>query len=131
MALTLQDVLERTSTPAPPPLSRDEALAALSRAKRQTRHRPQLFRQIHADRSRRVMTVAIDISTGAVTQARGRFNANPDRHVAWPHINPQDGGGDRRKGRLSSREQELLAQSHHILRLWLDRENIAYSKLDL
>ena len=71
------------------------------------------------------------INTGAVTQAWGRFNANPDRQVEGPHLNPQDGGGGRLKGRLSSREQELLAQSHHILRLWLDRENINYSKLHL
>ncbi len=40
-------------------------------------------------------------------------------------------GGARLKGRLSPRETELLAQAHPILRLWLDRENIAYSKLEL
>ncbi|HJP30996.1 MAG TPA: hypothetical protein QGF95_10615 [Candidatus Latescibacteria bacterium] len=82
-------------------------------------------------RSHRVMTVAIDINNRYVTQARGRFNANPDRHVDGPQLNPEHGGGDRLKGRLSPREQELLSQSHRILRLWLDREKIAYSKLDL
>ena len=80
------------------------------------------------ERTRRVMTVAIDVMQSAVTQARGRFNANPDRHADGPNLN-DGGGGDRLKGRLS--ERELLRQSHHILRLWLDRENIAYSKLDL
>ena len=82
------------------------------------------------DLSRRVMTVAIDINQRAVSQARGRFNSNPDRHVDDPRFNVE-GGGDRAKGRLSDREHELLAQSHRILRLWLDREDIAYSKLDL
>ena len=82
------------------------------------------------DRSRRVMTVAIDINTRAVTQARGRFNSNPDRLTDGPLLNSQ-AGGERLKGRLSPRESQLLAQSHRILRLWLDREHIAYSKLDL
>lgn len=68
------------------------------------------------------------INTGAVTQAWGRFNANP---TSKSRALTSDGGSGRLKGRLSSREQELLAQSHHILRLWLDRENINYSKLHL
>jgi hypothetical protein len=83
------------------------------------------------ERTRRVMTVAIDVARRAVTEARGRFNANPDRDVEGPNINDAGGGGGRLKGRLSKRERELLRQSHHILRLWLDREDIAHSKLDL
>lgn len=83
-------------------------------------------------RTRRVLTVAIDIAHRSVSQARGRFNANPDRDIDGPRINlDEGGGGDRFKGRLSPRERELLRQSHRVLRLWLDRETIAYSKYDL
>ena len=83
------------------------------------------------ERTRRILTVAIDIGRRVVTQARGRFNANPDRAVDGPALNPLAGGGGRLKGRLNDREQDLLRQSHRILRLWLDREGIAYSRLDL
>ena len=82
------------------------------------------------ERTRRVMTVAIDLLQGAVKEARGRFNVNPDRNTDGPNLNP-GGGGGRLKGRLSPRERDLLRQSHDILRLWLDREQITCSKLDL
>ena len=61
MALTLQEVLERTSAPPSPTLSRDEALDELSRAKRQTRHRAQLFREIHGGRIPKQLVVISDI----------------------------------------------------------------------
>lgn len=66
------------------------------------------------ERTRRVMTVEIDIDRRSVTQARGRFNASPDRQIA------AEGA------RLSPREGDLLRQSHRILRLWLDREGLSY-----
>lgn len=84
------------------------------------------------DRSRRVMTLAIDIEQRYVKEARGRFNANPDRDVDGPAINLNEhAGGARAQGRLGPREKELLRQAHAVVRLWLDREEIVESKYDV
>jgi hypothetical protein len=72
------------------------------------------------------MTVSVNMVTRSVQEARGRFNANPDREVEEAAVNPGDDAGMRLHGRLSPRERDLLRQSHRIVRLWLEREQIAH-----
>lgn len=83
---------------------------------------------VDGDRVKRILTVAIDIESRAVSEARGRFNSNPDREATGPAINV--GGGTRFRGQLDSRYKYLLGRSHIILRQWLDREGVGYDKLD-
>ncbi|HCV22434.1 MAG: hypothetical protein CME13_10075 [Gemmatimonadetes bacterium] len=67
---------------------------------------------VDGDRAKRILTVPIDIESRVVTQARGRFNSNPDRESQGPAINA--GGGTRFKVKLDERYKYLMGpRSHH------------------
>ena len=83
---------------------------------------------VDGERVKRILTVAIDIESRVVTQARGRFNSNPDRESQGPAVNA--GGGTRFKGQLDERYKYLMGRAHVILRQWLDRETVGYDHLD-
>ena len=83
---------------------------------------------VDGDRLKRILTVAIDIESRVVTQARDRFNSNPDRESQGPAVNA--GGGTRFKVKLDERYKSLMGRAHIILRQWLDRETIGYDHLD-
>ena len=83
---------------------------------------------VDEDRVQRILTVAIDIESRVVSEARGRFNSNPDREASGPAINM--GGGSRFRGQLDERYKYLMGRSHALLRQWLDREGVGYDKLD-
>ena len=76
----------------------------------------------------RVLTVAIDITRRVVTEARGRFNADPGKEFDAQEALEENGRG---RGRLKARDRYFLARSYKVLRMWLDREKIAYSKNDM
>ena len=61
---------------------------------------------VDGDRVKRILTVAIDIESRVVTQARGRFNSNPDRESQGPAVNA--GGGTRFKVKLDERYKYLM-----------------------
>lgn len=65
-----------------------------------------------------VMTVAVDVRSRAVTQARGRYNA-------LPHQRPKSAQAkqEERTGYF-----DLLNRSDHIMRLWMERERITRAK---
>ena len=81
---------------------------------------------VDGDRLKRILTVAIE--SRVVTQARDRFNSNPDRESQGPAVNA--GGGTRFKVKLDERYKYLMGRAHIILRQWLDRETIGYDHLD-
>ena len=57
----------------------------------------------------------MDIESRVVTQARGRFNSNPDRESQGPAVNA-GGGGTRFKVKLDERYKYLMGRAHIILR---------------
>ena len=61
-----------------------------------------------------VMTVAIDVATRTITQARGRCNTLPHQ--------PQKSGKAPREDKTGY--FEMLNRADHILRLWIERERI-------
>ena len=71
----------------------------------------------------RILTISIDIEKRLVTQVAGRFNTIPESYVGLPPGAIDDHPG----GRIPPSERELLRKSNGILRLWLDRERLAYS----
>ena len=75
-------------------------------------------------RTRRVMTVAVDNEQRLVTQARGRYNANPERQIALPD---EEWDGDRDRGWLSAADRYYLRRSYRILQMWLEKEELEYA----
>jgi len=78
------------------------------------------------ERTRRVMTVAIDNEECRVTQAKGRFNVSPDKEFDRQQL---DGNQLRSTGKLNSGDRRFLGRSREILVSWLEREGIGYSRL--
>ena len=75
----------------------------------------------------RVLTVSIDPVRRVLMEARGRFNANPANE-----FDPADQSVEgKRVSRLNATDRHLLARSHRVLHMWLDRERIAYSEDDI
>jgi hypothetical protein len=71
-----------------------------------------------AEERESVMTVAVDVRSREMTQARGKYNALPNQ---------------RPKSAQARREEQtgyfdLLNRSDHILRLWMERERITRAK---
>ena len=82
-----------------------------------------------ASRPRHVMTIAVDNKRRLVTQARGRFNAQPETEVksqamAW------DAPGKQPESRLGRNDRDYLLRSYKVLRFWLNREGITYSQIE-
>jgi hypothetical protein len=78
-------------------------------------------------RTHRVLTIAIDIEKEAVSQVRGRFNADPETEVdatGAPLAGPVQA-----KGRLNRVDRDYLRRSTQVLRAWLKREGIYYFKI--
>lgn len=71
-----------------------------------------------ADEREGVLTVAVDVRSRAVTQARGRYNALPNQPPKSAQANREE-----RTGYF-----DLLNRSDHILRLWMERERISRAK---
>lgn len=71
-----------------------------------------------ADKREGVMTVAVDVRSKEVTQARGRYNA-------LPHQRPKSAQAQREE---QTGYFELLNRSDHVLRLWMERERITRAK---
>ncbi|MEW6755377.1 MAG: PcfJ domain-containing protein [Candidatus Latescibacterota bacterium] len=76
-----------------------------------------------AGRTRRVMTVSVDLERRVVTQARGRHNANPEREIDAGD-GPEEEG--RARGWLSARDRDYLRRAWGILQEWLAQEGITY-----
>ena len=74
--------------------------------------------------TRRVMTVAVDNEQRIVTQARGRYNANPERQIALPD---EEWDGDRDRGWLNAADRYYLRRSYRVLQLWLEQEGLEYA----
>ena len=64
------------------------------------------------------MTVAVDVGSRAVTQARGRYNALPNQRPKSAQAREEE-----RTGYFA-----LLNRSDHLLRLWMERERISRAK---
>ena len=78
-------------------------------------------------RQRHIMTIAIDNKRRVVTQARGRFNAQPENELqsqalAWDAPDRQP------ESQLNRNDRDYLLRSYKVLRFWLNREGIAYSQ---
>lgn len=65
-----------------------------------------------------VMTVAVDVATRTVTQARGRCNT-------LPHQPPKSASAQRE---VRTGYFEMLNRADHILKLWLERERVRRAK---
>ena len=74
--------------------------------------------------TRRIMTVAVDNERRVVTQARGRYNSNPEREIGVPD---EEWDGSRDRGWLNARDRDYLRRSYRILQLWLEQEGIVYA----
>ena len=74
------------------------------------------------NRTHRIMTISINNEDGIVTEAKGRFNADPAIEVDAQAM----AGEPRARGRLNRTDRDYLGRSHKILHLWLERESITY-----
>lgn len=78
-------------------------------------------------RTHRVLTIAIDSEKETITQVRGRFNADPENEVDANGV--PLAGPVYAKGRLNRLDRDYLRRSTQILRAWVRREGIYYSKI--
>ena len=67
-----------------------------------------------ADERENVLTVAVDLHQRAVTQARGKYNALPNRRPNSARLRRAAQAG----------YLDLLSRSDHVLRVWIDRERL-------
>jgi hypothetical protein len=79
--------------------------------------------------ARHVMTVAINILGRTVTQARGKFNADPEHEIKASALLRQDTSpkGD---SRLNATDRFYITRAYRILRFWLEREGVTYAQTE-
>ena len=84
--------------------------------------------QVREDRrTHRVLTLAVSNEHRTVTQARGKYNVNPERE--WYEPDELWDKGPRPKRWLSAADRDRLRRSRKILEMWLEQERITYSQL--
>ena len=79
--------------------------------------------------ARHVMTIAVNILGRTVTQARGKFNANPEEEIKAASL-LRDNHRPRDKSRLNATDRFYLTRAYRILRFWLQREGVAYAQTE-
>lgn len=77
--------------------------------------------------ARHVMTIAVNVLGRTVTQARGKFNANPEEEIKAASL-LRENHRPRDQSRLNAIDRFYLTRAYRILRFWLQREGVAYAQ---